>query len=179
MAPDASAARQLSFEGRAPAPSETRADSHQRAMTRAGRWLALRPRTVTEMRTRLSEGGFDPETVEGAIARLVELRLLDDLAYAEQYVEERARKGLGPHALRAELETKGVDAETAGAAVAGVEDDETRIATEVAVKALKRLADRPLEQQAARLRQALARKGFSEEAAREAVRAVLPPEGWD
>src|SRR5918996_3790945 len=90
----------------------------RKAMERAGRWLALRPRTESELRDRLQQGGFEGGTVERALARLAELRLIDDEAFARQWVEERARrKGLGPRALVAELEAKGISAEVAGAAV--------------------------------------------------------------
>ncbi len=180
MATRPKTAKQLSLAtAKAPDTRAANGDAHQRAMARAGRWLALRPLTVAEMRRRLTAGGFDTETIEGAIARLLELGLLDDLAFAEQLVEERARKGLGPEALRAELEAKGIDSDTAEAALAGSRNDETQRATEVAAKLLKRLVDRPLPKQAASLQQGLARRGFSEEAVGAAVRTVLPPEGWD
>ncbi|MDQ3941095.1 MAG: RecX family transcriptional regulator, partial [Actinomycetota bacterium] len=66
------------------------------AMERAGRMLALRPRTEKEMRDRLREADFDDEVVEDTIVRLVELNLLDDHAFALDWIEERApRKGLG------------------------------------------------------------------------------------
>src|SRR5918992_6044157 len=86
----------------------------RKAMERAGRWLALRPRTESELRDRLQEGGFDEDTVERVLARLAELRLVDDEAFAKQWVEERARrKGLGPRALVADLESKGISLEVA------------------------------------------------------------------
>ncbi|MFN2526816.1 MAG: regulatory protein RecX, partial [Actinomycetota bacterium] len=113
-------AKQLTLAAKTPPSRGSQGDAHQRAMTRAGRWLALRPRTVAEMRARLGDGGFDPKTVEGAITRLLELRVLDDLAFAQQLVEERSRKGVGPKTLRAELEAKGIDAHTAEAALEGI-----------------------------------------------------------
>src|SRR5919106_1435072 len=57
--------------------------------------------------------------------------------------------------------------------------DESAHATELAWRLLRRHAGKPLDQQAAKVMAALLRKGFSEEASREAVRTVLPPEGWD
>jgi SOS response regulatory protein OraA/RecX len=44
---------------------------------------------------------------------------------------------------------------------------------------MARVADRPLHEQAARVQEMLLRRGFSHDAAGEAVKAVLPPEGWD
>jgi regulatory protein len=152
----------------------------RKAMERAGRWLALRPRTESEMRDRLLQGGFEQDTVEHALERLTELRLIDDGAFARQWVEERARrKGLGPRALVAELEAKGVDPEVAGAAVAEAADNEERRAVEWAQRQLRRVADLPLSRQAQRIRQGLLRRGFEPEMAEAAIRAVMPPEGWD
>jgi regulatory protein len=152
----------------------------RKAMERAGRWLALRPRTVSEMRDRLLQGGFEEDTVERALERLTELRLIDDESFARQWVEERARrKGLGPRALVAELEAKGVDPEVADAAVAGAAGNEERRAVEWAQRQLRRVADLPLSKQAQRIRQGLLRRGFEPEMAEAATRAVMPPEGWD
>ncbi|MGH2817998.1 MAG: regulatory protein RecX [Actinomycetota bacterium] len=152
----------------------------RKAMERAGRWLALRPRTVSEMRDRLLQGGFEEGTVERALTRLTELRLIDDESFARQWVEERARrKGLGPRALVAELEAKGVDPEVAGAAVAGAADTEERRAVEWAQRQLRRGVDLPLSKLAQRIRQGLLRRGFDVQVADAATRAVMPPEGWD
>jgi regulatory protein len=152
----------------------------RKAMERAGRWLALRPRTESEMRDRLLQGGFDEGTVESAVARLVQLRLIDDESFARQWVEERARrKGLGPRALVAELEAKGVAPDVAEAAVGEAGDDEEPRALEWARRQLSRVADLPLGKQAERIRKGLLRRGFDLETAESATRAVMPPEGWD
>jgi regulatory protein len=151
----------------------------RKAMERAGRWLALRPRTESELRDRL-QGGFEEATVDRALARLAELRLIDDDAFARQWVEERARrKGLGPRALVAELEAKGVSSEVAGAAVEAAAGSEERRAVEWAQRQLGRVADLPLGRQAQRIRAGLLRRGFELETAEAATRAVLPPDGWD
>lgn len=149
------------------------------AMRKAGRLLALRPRTAREMRDRLALAGFDTDVVDAAVARLEELRLVDDLAFAVQWIEERSRRGRGPAALSLELEAKGVDAETAGHAfeVAGV--DEGREAQRWAERLLPKVNHWPLRYQASYLHAALARRGYSPEATEDAIKAVLPPDGWD
>ena len=150
------------------------------AMARAGKLLSTRPRTEHEIRTRLAQAGFEDETIERTTARLGELHLLDDLAFARQWVEERAaRKGLGPEALRAELEAKGVSQEVVDQAISEGVGDEERRAREVAAAYSSKVAAKPLPEQARRLAAMLARKGFSEDVIEAAVVAVLPPEGWD
>ena len=159
---------------------DTEADSRKEAMERAGRMLALRPRTEKEIRDRLTEAEFSSELVEETIVRLLELQLLDDHAFALQWIEERAlRKGLGPRALTAELGRKGIDRSVAEAAVAESGLDEVTHATEQASRNVRKVIRFPLREQAAKLQQMLIRKGFSFEAAEAGVKAVLPPEGWD
>jgi regulatory protein len=155
-------------------------EAYEDAMERAGRLLAIRPRSEREVRDRLAAAGCDPGVAERVVGRLRELRLLDDLAFARQWIDERSRrKGVGPAVLTAELRRKGVDPELAGAALAEAGLDETALATEQAVRLVGRVARRPLREQGARLHLMLLRRGFGAEAAESAVKAVLPPEGWD
>ena len=81
------------------------------------RLLALRPRTVAEMKQRLT-GRFDAATAEQAVTRLEAEGLLNDEAYARQWRESRERRR--PRSARmiaAELRHKGVPAETIAGAL--------------------------------------------------------------
>lgn len=164
-----------------PATDEASGDSaYSRAMARAGRLLAVRARTEHELRSRLSGAGAAPEDVDRVLARLAELGLVDDRDFAARWVEERSRrKGLGPTALVAELESKGVEREVAEQAVAEAGLDEERQARTLATRFVARVAHRPLREQRVRLEAMLLRRGISHDAAAAGVRAVLPPEGWD
>lgn len=150
------------------------------ALERAGKFLGRRARSESEVHDALSRAGFEPAVTEATIGKLRELELLDDAAFARQWIEERARrKGLGPRRLLAELRLKGVADDTARQALdEGGPDEETQ-AKEVAAGLVRKVASRPLAQQAMRLQQMLLARGFAQEAAVAAVRAVLPPEGWD
>ena len=155
-------------------------DLRKEAMERAGRMLALRPRTEREMRDRLREAEYPDDVVEDTIARLYELELLNDEEFALDWISERtARKGIGPRALVAELGRKGIDRSVAEAALARSGVDEEATATGQAEKLLHKVIRFPLKDQAAKLQQMLMRRGFSWEATEAAVKAVLPPEGWD
>ena len=57
------------------------------ALDAAYRYLAYGSRSESEMRIRLRRKGVLPNTMEKAIVRLRELRLLDDAAFAQQWVE--------------------------------------------------------------------------------------------
>jgi len=162
----------------APAPSEDGELSE--AMHRAGKLLERRARSEFELRERLIGAGLDRSIVDQVVERLIEIRLIDDHAFVLQWVTERSvRKGLAPAALIAELEAKGVSRDAAEGALAEAAVDEEAQAQEVAVRLSRKVAGRPAAIQAARLRDMLARRGFSPEAAMAGVRAVLPPDGWD
>ena len=155
-------------------------DLRKEAMERAGRMLALRSRTEKEIRDRLTEAEFDGDVVEDTVARLYELELLDDVAFARQWIEERAeRKGLGPRALLSELYRKGVDRTDAEQAFAESGLDEEAQAKEQAARLVRKVIRFPLREQGGKLVQMLVRKGFSYDTAEVGARSVLPPEGWD
>ncbi len=160
----------------APAPAQD--DPYKKAMEKAGRALARRPHSRRELEQKLRAGGFEPDIVARALGRLEALGLIDDLVFARQWVEERGRrKGAG--LLRAELAGKGVPREVADQALADVGLDEESAAVALAAGWVRRVVNRPIAEQAQRIRQMLVRRGYSPEVAEEAARAVLPPEGWD
>ncbi len=82
-------------------------------MEAAANFLAVRSRSVEETRRRLVHLGYPPGLCDEVIARLVEMRYLDDRDFARAWVESRDRaKPRGAVALRRELQLKGVPADT-------------------------------------------------------------------
>jgi regulatory protein len=76
----------------------------------AARFLEARPRSVAEVRRKLTSMGYQAALVESVLARLEELGYLDDEAFARAWVESRDRATpRGEHALRRELALKGID----------------------------------------------------------------------
>ena len=90
----------------------------QRPLTREGAWeyllrvLARQSYTVAELRRKLQLRGVPDGSVEELLARLQELRLVDDATYAEQYVASR-KASRGRLALSQELRRKGIAEELA------------------------------------------------------------------
>ena len=152
---------------------------YEEAKAKALRLLGVRPRTEAELGERLERAGFEPDDVARVLRRLRELGLVDDLGFARQWVRERARRGLARRALASELRAKGVDPSAAEVALDELGGDDQTRADELATGLVGKLAGLPTEKQVARLRAALLRKGFSYEVTAGALRAVLPPEGWD
>ncbi|MBI2776030.1 MAG: regulatory protein RecX [Chloroflexi bacterium] len=77
------------------------------------RFLEARARSVAEVRRRLTSAGYREDLVARAIERLGDLGMLDDAAFAAQWVESRDRaRPRGERALGVELRRKGIDAAT-------------------------------------------------------------------
>ena len=161
-------------------PAALHVGARREAMARAGRLLATRPRTEKELGDRLARAGFEPDVIASALERLRDLGLVDDAEFARQWVEERAgRKLLSARVLRDELRAKGVEAGVADDVIGAAGLDEEAQAVELAAKLVRKVASKPLAEQFSRIRQMLARRGYSNEAAEMAARRVLPPEDWD
>ncbi len=110
--------------GRREARSEARERRAQVAdpdsiLAAAARLLESRHRTVHEVRQRLTEAGYRPDLVDGAVARLLALGYLDDEEFARAWVASRDRAHpRGERALRLELARKGVPREVVDAVLA-------------------------------------------------------------
>jgi len=141
------------------------------------RFLEARQRSAAEVRRRLLLHGYRLDLVDGAIARLIELGIIDDAAFAQAWVESRDRaRPRGERALRRELAAKGIDRETVDGAIedrdaAGPDADAAaaRRLLERNARVLARVADpRARRQRAYAL---LARSGFDPETAISQIRA--------
>jgi regulatory protein len=96
----------------------------------AARYLEARPRSEAEVQGRLLRLGYRRDLVDEAVGRLVELRYLDDEAFARAWVDSRDRaRPRGEHALRSELHTKGVDRTVIDAILGERRDDAALRAT--------------------------------------------------
>ncbi|WP_245650665.1 recombination regulator RecX [Nocardia harenae] len=145
------------------------------------RLLAVRARSRAELAQRLSAKGFDAEVTAAAVERLVEVGLVDDAAFAEQWVRSRHTfSGKGRAALAQELRRKGVAPETAAAALDGISgDDERERAAELVrrkVRSLPASVDRDTALR--RLSGMLARRGYPASVAFPVVRAELDAAGY-
>lgn len=137
------------------------AERDQQCLDSALRFLANRPRSEREIRRRLAEKGHEPDRVTRVVERLTQLKLVDDRAFAEYWLENRAlHRPKGERALRAELFAKGVGREVVDEAVVQQERNEP----EDAYRAAQRQASRwpAMDERAFRQRLTpfLQRRGF-------------------
>lgn len=166
-----------------------RAEQDHAAREAALRLLSFRARSRSELRSRLLQRDFAPETVERCLVALEESGLVDDAAFAESFVRDRVRlRPRGRRGLQHELRRRGVDPSTAEAAIEEVfeleEVDELHLATELAQRWKKCTSPRAIRRAEAgdpqarakvrrRLRGYLARRGFSAEVVHAAVTANI------
>lgn len=87
----------------------SRSDQFERGLETAKRYLDYRPRSESELRERLHRRGYDADSIDKIIERLRESGLLDDLAFARFWKDNR--ESFRPRSRRLtalELRQKGV-----------------------------------------------------------------------
>lgn len=152
-------------------------EGYHAAMDLAATILARRAHSRAELTRKLATR-HDDVVIERVLVRLTELGLVDDDAFAAAWVAERSPRK-GGRALAHELTVKGIEREVIERALSEAEFDEVEPATALAVAHLRRVSGRSVAAQARAIGQMLSRRGFHDEVVTEALRAVLPPEGWD
>jgi len=141
--------------------------------------LAARPRTKDELRQALRRKGFDEELREALLGKLDNAKLVDDAAFAEQWVRSRhTYQGLARSALVAELKRKGVDGDVAKRAAGEIDrETEEQRAREIVRKRLRSMTRLDEAATTRRLLGTLARKGYSQGLAYAVVRDELKNAG--
>jgi regulatory protein len=149
---------------------------YERVMKRAFNLLSAKPRSIAELRERLLEKSWaEKESVERAIARLMELGYLNDQQYAEQFANSRLTvKPIGKTRLRRDLQRKKLSPTVINQAVENVYDmhDEEAL-IEQAIAKRTRLRGKPTtREESKKLLDHLLRQGFSYDLAMRKVRAA-------
>lgn len=161
---------------------ETRIQSAGRAADEEGAWRTLlkalerRSFSIGEIRRRLRQKGHPPEAVDYAVRRAEGLRLLDDAAFALQFVQSRASRGRGPARLRQDLRQLAVPDHLIDAALRAQwpePDSALDLAATLAARRSRQLGAIPRDAKRRRLLGYLARRGFSGSRVAELVRRVL------
>lgn len=144
-------------------------DEFEAALQRAVNFLSYRPRSQQEVERNLRKHDVPPEVIDRALGRLRDRHLVDDLAFARLWVENRnAFRPRGRYALRSELRQKGVPDPIIAQALEGV--DEARLARIAAEKKARQLQDLESKDFFKKLSGHLSRRGFGYEIVAEASR---------
>jgi len=103
-----------------------RSEQFHRCLNAALRFLSYRPRSEFELRARLGKRGFDSDSVEAVLAKLRERGVVDDVAFAQFWKDNR--ESFSPRSqrlTRLELRRKGVDEGTIDQVVGAIDDDDS------------------------------------------------------
>jgi regulatory protein len=148
-------------------------DEVRSALDRAMRFLAYRPRSAAEVSRYLREKEVSEAAQHSVLQRLRELELVDDVAFAQWWVENRLQhQPRGAIALRSELSARGVPSEVIEEAISDL--DEEGVASGLAVRRAHRYEGLDRRTFDKRLGGYLRRRGFSYEAVRGALN-----DAWD
>lgn len=157
-------------------------DIYRRALDQALDFLAFRPRSVAEVRTRLARHGHEPALIESVIDRLLELQYLDDETFALLLARDHlsAPRPRGEYAIIAKLRGYGVPEEIARAALEKALEEADETPYERVLRAAERWCRRlrpgeDRDRSIRRLYNHLARAGFDRSLIRDAIDEVLPP----
>ena len=144
-------------------------DEEEVAYQKALHFLSYRPRSEAEVERNLRKHAASEAIVEGVITRLRKNELVDDVEFAQRWVENRrVFRPRGAFALRAELRQKGVADEVIDGALQGL--DEESLASAAAESKLRQLAGLEWQDFRRKLSAHLSRRGFGYELITEAVR---------
>lgn len=134
-----------------------------KAKAYAMRLLAIKARTTRELAERLRAKGYGEEVVQLVLESFKAKRLIDDPAYAKDFVEHRLERGEGPGKIKAELFRRGIEEATVSEMLrqgrAGY--DELASARQQAQRHRERLRGLPREARKRRVAHFLQRRGFS------------------
>ena len=150
-------------------------DPHTWAREIVLRQLTATARSRSQLEQVLRRKGCPDDVAAGVLDRLEEVGLVDDAAYAAMLVRShQAGRGLARRALAHELRKKGVDDETAQAALEEVdplgEEERARV---LVAKRLRSMSGLDPMAQTRRLAGMLARKGYGSDVAMRVVREAV------
>lgn len=146
------------------------ADERERAHQQALNYLSYRPRSSREVQRNLADKGYSETAIETTLERLKHVGLINDLAFARYWLEQRETfRPRGPAMLRHELAQKGIDREIIASLL--TEIDEEALAFQAAQKWVRRSPSHSLES-LKKLSAFLARRGFTYATVRETVKHI-------
>lgn len=138
----------------------TKSDHLQRCFKAATHYLSYRLRSESELRERLHQRGFDSDSVERVMTRLKEQGLVDDIAFAQFWKDNRESFSPRSQGLtRLELKRKGVAETTIDQVVNAIDDEDN--AYRAALKKVRTLPRSDYQSFRRRLGEYLRRRGFS------------------
>lgn len=145
-----------------------RKERTEKARQNALRFVSYRPRSEYEVRTHLRRKSFEDDVVDHVVEYLTALDFIDDLAFANYWVEQRETfRPRSRFALSQELRQKGISRELIDSALEEV--DESAAARRAVQKRAYHWAGLPEQAYKEKMAGYLQRRGFSYELIRETI----------
>jgi len=154
-----------------------RSDRFHRCLNTAARYLSYRPRSEFELRERLHQRGFDGDSVEAVLTRLKEQGLVDDIAFAQFWKDNR--ESFSPRSrwlTKSELRRKGVAQEVIDQVADVIDDGDS--AYRAALDKARNLPRSDYQGFRQRLGGYLKRRGFSYGVINNTVERVWQEQGY-
>lgn len=136
------------------------------AFNKAADMLSRRLMSEKELRDKLSLKGFEDDTIEYCIHKLIDLRLINDEYYASAIVRHYSAKSYGIGRIREELRRRGICRELWDNALAEIPESEEKISKFISTH----LKDSTDKKQIKKVTDSLLRRGFSWEEIKSALR---------
>lgn len=134
--------------------------------------LSYRPRSAAELRGRLLRRGFEPAHITEVLERLQRMGVVDDLEFAQFWVENRqSHRPRGGRLLHAELRAKGIERESIESVLPD-EQEEDAAAYRAAQRKARSLEGLEWPEFRRRLGDHLVRRGFGYETANSTVKKI-------
>lgn len=154
----------------------TDTDRYQRCLNAAMRYLGYRPRSENEVRQRLKKHGFEDDFTEKAITRLKEQGLVDDVAFARFWKDNR--ESFSPRSrrlMKMELRSKGLAVDVIEPVINEIDEGDS--AYRAAQGKARRLPREDYQVFRRRLGSYLGRRGFGYDIIKETVERVWKENG--
>lgn len=137
--------------------------------------LTSKARSRHELAQALAARAVPDDVAAVVLDRFADVGLVDDVAFADAYVEGRQRsRGVARSALVHELRRKGVDDEVIRGSVAGLDEEHERaVAADLVHRKLRSTRGLPADKRFRRLVGMLARKGYPPSVAMAVVREAV------
>jgi regulatory protein len=146
-------------------------DAQEVAYQRAVNFISYRPRAEAELRKNLEKHNTPDEIIAEVLDRLRRSGLVDDVQFAQTWVENRSTfRPRGRRALVAELRKKGVGDEAIDEALCDLDED--NLAYQAALKQSRKYAKLGWQAFRQKMSAFLARRGFNYEVVKPVVERV-------
>ena len=136
------------------------------------RILGLKPYTESEIRKKIY-GRFknvEEKTINEVVAKLIELKYVDDKKFIENYVEYRSSiSPRGVYLLKQELYRKGINSDLISEVLNKIEIDEIKLAQELANHKLQSLQSYEPQKRKEKLMRFLQSRGFGYDVIKEVI----------